>query len=147
MSQKQRKGTSVQTTHREDSLEARFEQIEEYALYPSSEFLNTLHDMNPEYVGQILQDYRDEKNHRHKLENSQFQETIRINTAHMQLDNRKLDLFSRGQWFGLTLALGLVFLAGFAIYWHEPWVAGTAITAIVGILIVYVLRQKPNNSA
>ena len=58
-------------------------------------------------------------------------------------EDKLLGLLSKGQWFGLLLSLGLVVLAGFAIYWHEPWVAGVAVMAIVGILIVYVLRQQP----
>lgn len=104
-----------------DGLQTRIEQIEEYSPYPSGEFL-------------------------HQLQKEQLQETKRINQAFVEMDNRQLDLLSRGQWFGLVLAVGLVVLAGFAIYWREPTVAGIAITAIVGILVVYVLRQRPNHN-
>lgn len=146
MSQKQRKGTSVQATQNIDGLQTRIEQIEEYSPYPSGEFLHQLHQINPELVPRIIAMSEQEQSHRHQLQKEQLQETKRINQAFVEMDNRQLDLLSRGQWFGLVLAVGLVVLAGFAIYWREPTVAGIAITAIVGILVVYVLRQRPNHN-
>ena len=84
-----------------------------------------------------------EQQHRHQTQITQHQEIVRVNTANIANDNKLLGLLSKGQWFGLLLSLGLVALAGYAIYSHESVVAGIAITAIVGILIVYVLRQQP----
>lgn len=143
MSNKNRKGTSVQASQNSNGIEARIEHIEEYSPYPSGEFLQQLQQIDPNLVNRVMSMAEAEQKHRHQIQTVQHQEIVRVNTANIANDNKLLGLLSKGQWFGLLLSLGLVVLAGFAIYWHEPWIAGVSITAIVGILIVYVLRQQP----
>lgn len=143
MSNKNRKGTSLQASQDEKGIQLRTEHIEEYSPYPSGEFLHQLQQIDPNLVNRVMIMAEAEQQHRHQLQNNQHQEIVRVNTANIANDNKLLALLSKGQWFGLFLSFGLVVLAGFSIYWHEPWVAGAAITAIVGILVVYVLRQQP----
>lgn len=102
-----------------------------------------MQQIDPNLVNRVMSMAEAEQKHRHQIQTVQHQEIVRVNTANIANDNKLLGLLSKGQWFGLLLSLGLVVLAGFAIYWHEPWVASFAIMAIVGILIVYVLRQQP----
>lgn len=84
-----------------------------------------------------------EQQHRHQLQNAELQETIRVNTANISNDNKLLGLLSKGQIFGLISTALLLLIAGIAIIYKESWVAVTAIGAIIGTLIVYVLRQQP----
>ncbi|OOS24647.1 DUF2335 domain-containing protein [Moraxella pluranimalium] len=146
MSQKQRKGTRVQATQDERGLQAQFEQVEEYSPYPPAEFLHELNKIDPKYVEQVMQMAKSEQEQRHKLQDSQLSEAIRVNTALMDFDKQNIVLMQRGQWFGLVLGVGLLVIAGVALYYAQAVVAGIAITAIIGILIVYVLRQQPKNS-
>lgn len=146
MSQNQRKGTRVQTKQDEHGLQAQFEQIEEYSPYPPAEFLQQLSQIDKDLVKQVMDMAEKEQQHRHNTADTRLAEIQRVNMANIEYDKKALHLMSRGQWFGLTLGLGLVILAGLSIYFGAPWVAGTAITAIVGILIVYVLLQQPNQS-
>ena len=143
MSNKNRKGTSVQASQNSNGIEARIEHIEESSPYPSGEFLQQLQQIDPNLVNRVMSMAEAEQKHRHQIQTVQHQEIVRVNTANIANDNKLLGLLSKGQWFGLLLSLGLVVLAVFAIYWHEPWVAGVAVMASVGILIVYVLRQQP----
>lgn len=146
MSPKQRKGTRVSATQNERGLQAQFEHIEEYSPYPPVEFLHELNKIDPKYVEQVMQMALSEQEQRHKAQNEQIAESKRVNTTLMDLDRQNVSLLVRGQWFGLVLALGLLIISGIALYLNYPVVAGIAITAIIGILIVYVLRQQPKNS-
>lgn len=145
MNQKQRKGTRVSATQDERGLQAQFEQVEEYSPYPPAEFLHELNKIDPKYVEQVMQMAKAEQEQRHKIQDNQIAETQRINTALIEMDKTNLSLMGRGQWFGLALGMGLLAIAGLALYYDNGWVAGVAITAIIGILIVYVLRQQPKN--
>lgn len=145
MSQKQRKGTRVSSTQDERGLQTQFEHIEEYSPYPPAEFLHELNKIDPKYVEQVMQMAKAEQEQRHKIQDSQVQEGKRVNTALIEMDKTNLKLTERGQWFGLFLGVGLIVAAVVALYFGHPVVAGTAITAILGILIVYVLRQQPKN--
>lgn len=145
MSQKQRKGTRVQATQDERGLQTQFEQVEEYSPYPPAEFLHELNKIDPKYVEQVMQMAKTEQEQRHKLQTSQISEMVRVNTALMDFDKQNVSLMARGQWFGLALGLGLLAVAGFAVRFGQTAVAIVAISAIIGILIVYVLRQQPKN--
>lgn len=145
MSQRQRKGTRVSSTQDGHGLQTQFEHVEEYSPYPPAEFLHELNKIDPKYVEQVMQMAVKEQEHRHKQQESQMAEVKRVNSALMDLDKQNLSLTGRGQWFGLVLGLGLVAVAGMAVYFGHSAVAIVAITAIVGILIVYVLRQQPKN--
>lgn len=145
MSQKQRKGTRVSSTQDERGLQTQFEHIEEYSPYPPAEFLHELNKIDPKYVEQVMQMAKAEQEQRHKIQDSQVQEGKRVNSAFIEMDKTNLKLTERGQWFGLFLGVGLIGAAVVALYLGHPVVAGTAITAILGILIVYVLRQQPKN--
>lgn len=146
MTDKNRRGTRVQTKQNENGLQAHFEQVEEYSIFPSGEFLHQLHQIDPSLPAQILQESKETRLHRQQLENRQLDENIRINTELVALDNRQLDLFSKGQWFGLSLALGLVSLAAYGMYLGNTTAVGLAIAAIVGVLVIYVLRQQPKSN-
>lgn len=145
MSQKQRKGTRVHATQDERGLQTQFEQIEEYSPYPPAEFLHELNKIDPKYVEQVMQMAKSEQEQRHKLQDSQTVEMQRVNNALIQMDKENLSLMGRGQWFGLALGVGLLIISGMATYFRQTVVAGIAITAIIGTLIVYVLRQQPKN--
>ena len=145
MSQKQRKGTRVHATQDERGLQTQFEQIEEYSPYPPAEFLHDLNKIDPKYVEQVMQMAKSEQEQRHKLQDSQTVEMQRVNNALIQMDKENLSLMGRGQWFGLALGVGLLIISGMATYFRQTVVAGIAITAIIGTLIVYVLRQQPKN--
>lgn len=145
MSQKQRKGTRVSATQDERGLQTQFEQIEEYSPYPPAEFLHELNKIDPKYVEQVMQMATAEQEQRHKLQDSQIAEAVRVNTALMGIDKENLSLMGRGQWFGLVLGVGLLVIAGFAVYFGQAVVASFAISAIIGTLIVYVLRQQPKS--
>lgn len=92
-----------------------------------------------------MQMAKTEQEQRHKLQTSQISEMVRVNTALMDFDKQNVSLMARGQWFGLALGLGLLTVAGFAVRFGQTAVAIVAISAIIGILIVYVLRQQPKN--
>ena len=145
MSQKQRKGTRVHATQDERGLQTQFEQIEEYSPYPPAEFLHELNKIDPKYVEQVMQMAKSEQEQRHKLQDSQTVEMQRVNKALIQMDKEHFSLMGRGQWFGLALGVGLLIISGMATYFRQTVVAGIAITAIIGTLIVYVLRQQPKN--
>lgn len=119
--------------------------MEEYSPYPPAEFLHELNKIDPKYVEQVMQMAKAEQEQRHKIQDSQIAEAQRVNTALIEMDKTNLSLMGRGQWFGLALGMGLLAIAGLALYYNNGWVAGVAITAIIGILIVYVLRQQPKN--
>lgn len=144
MTQKQRKGTRLQARQDEHGVQAQFEHVEEYSIYPPAEFLQQLHQIDSKLVHQVMDMAQKEMEHRQALQNQQLTEIQRVNSAHIQYDQNSLALFRRGQWFGLIVAIGLMLVAIIAMYLNFPFVAGTAITAIIGILIVYVLRQSPN---
>lgn len=145
MNQKQRKGTRVSATQDERGLQTQFEHVEEYSPYPPAEFLHELNKIDPRYVEQVMQMAKAEQEQRHRLQDSQVKEVERVNGALIEMDKHNLALMGRGQWFGLALGLGLLVIAGVALYYGQAFVAGIAITAIIGILIVYVLRQQPKN--
>lgn len=145
MSQKQRKGTRVHATQDERGLQTQFEQIEEYSPYPPAEFLHELNKIDPKYVEQVMQMAKTEQEQRHKLQDSQIVEIERVNKALIDFDKQNIALMTRGQWFGLALGLGLLVIAGVALHYKQTAVAIVAITAIIGTLIVYVLRQQPKN--
>ena len=145
MSQKQRKVTRVHATQDERGLQTQFEKIEEYSPYPPAEFLHELNKIDPKYVEQVMQMAKSEQEQRHKLQDSQTVEMQRVNNALIQMDKENLSLMGRGQWFGLALGVGLLIISGMATYFRQTVVAGIAITAIIGTLIVYVLRQQPKN--
>lgn len=145
MSQKQRKGTRVSATQDERGLQTQVEQIEEYSPYPPAEFLHELNKIDPKYVEQVMQMAKSEQEQRHKIQDDQIDEAKRVNTALMDRDKENLSLMGRGQWFGLVLGIGLLVIAWLALRYQAPMVAGIAITAIVGTLIVYVLRQQPKS--
>ncbi len=146
MSQKQRKGTRVHATQDERGLQTQFEQIEEYSPYPPAEFLHELNKIDPKYVEQVMQMAKSEQEQRHKLQDSQTVEMQRVNDALIQMDKENLSLMGRGQWFGLALGVGLLIISGMATYFGQTSVTVVAIAAIIGTLIVYVLRQQPKNS-
>ncbi|STZ55593.1 Predicted membrane protein [Moraxella lacunata] len=146
MSQKQRKGTRVSSTQDERGLQTQFEHIEEYSPYPPAEFLHELNKIDPKYVEQVMSMAKAEQEQRHRLQDSQIAEIQRVNGALIEMDKQNLSLTGRGQWFGLALGVGLLVIAGVALHYGHAVVAGIAISAIVGILIVYVLRQQPKNS-
>lgn len=146
MSSKNRRGTSVQATQDDNGVQAHIQHVEEYSPYPSGEFLQQLHQIDPDLVNRVMTMAEQEQHYRHQFQLSQLEESKKVNNALISMDNRQLDLFSRGQWFGLVLAVGLVCLAGYGIYLGNTTVAGLAIGAIVGVLVVYVLRQRPNNT-
>jgi uncharacterized membrane protein len=149
MNQKHRSGRRIQAKKDANGLEAQIEEIEEYSPYPPAEFLQQLNLINPELVHRVMLIAEQEQKHRHAVMNEQIIEAKRVNTAHIEYDQLYIKLMARGQWFGLALALGLVTLAAYTAYLHESWAASTAILAIVGILVVYVLlkvpKQQPND--
>ncbi len=57
-----------------------------------------------------------------------------------------LSLYSKGQWFGFVFGLFVLVLAGVAILLHEQWAAVVAFGTIIGLLVVYVLRQNPSEN-
>lgn len=146
MTPKQRKGTRIQAKQEGNNLEAQIEHIDEYSPYPPAEFLQELQKIDPKLVERVMTMAEQEQQHRHAIVSQQIEEVKRVNTAKISFDQRNLDLMSRGQWFGLALSFSLVVLAGGAIYAKESWVAGTAIAAILGILVVYVLRKEPKKT-
>lgn len=143
MSNRNRKGTGLQVSQDERGIQLRTEHIEEYSPYPSGEFLQQLQQIDPTLVNRVMIMAETEQQHRHQLQNAELQETIRVNTANISNDNKLLGLLSKGQIFGLISTVLLLLIAGMAIIYKESWVAVTAIGAIIGTLIVYVLRQQP----
>lgn len=61
-------------------------------------------------------------------------------------DNKNANLNLIGLWIGAFLVLALLGVAVYSIYAGATTVAGIILSAIVGIAVIFVLRQRPYNS-
>ncbi len=111
---------------------------------PPADQLAGFEAIEPGLANRIVHMAESEVSHRHEMERHQA-ETARIGARFMAR------WMTTGQWLGASMGLLMLGLAAYAVSQQQPWVAGTAISAIAGIVGIFIWQGRseslpPENS-
>jgi uncharacterized membrane protein len=144
MSQQQR-GKRTAMTRQGDDISLTHEEAESYSPYPPPDLVKAFEEIQEGMADRLMRIVEEEQRMTHEVTRHQMQENTKINDANIINQQHNAKLFVYGMISSFVLGLVILGVAVFAIAHNQPWVAGSAFTALGVILVILVLRQTPKS--
>lgn len=138
-------GIKTSVIQDQNGLSATQEKVSTYSPYPPADLIRGLEEIESGLGHRVIAMAEAEQRMHHEAARHQMSEATKVNDSNIANQKNLTMLMFLGLGAALVVAGAVLYVVVHAIDKNQPWVAGEALFALIGVLTILVLR-KPHDT-